>query len=59
MTMAFVTHDLAAARYVADTVVVMRSGTVVERGDADQIVRRPGHEYTRELIESMPTAAVA
>lgn len=57
MTMAFVTHDLAAARYIADEVVVMRSGVVVERGRAEEVSHAPRHEYTRDLIAAMPKAA--
>jgi peptide/nickel transport system ATP-binding protein len=54
MAMLFVTHDLAAARFVAERIVVMRSGQVVESGPSDAIVGSPRHSYTRELLASMP-----
>jgi peptide/nickel transport system ATP-binding protein len=50
----FVTHDLAAARAVADEVVVMQRGVVVEHGKADELFSAPRHEYTRELLAAVP-----
>ncbi len=50
----FITHDLAVVRHVADEVLVMRHGTVVERGSADDILDRPGADYTRRLLASVP-----
>jgi peptide/nickel transport system ATP-binding protein len=50
----FVTHDLAAARAVADEVVVMRRGVVVEHGGVDQLFTAPQHQYTRELLAAVP-----
>jgi peptide/nickel transport system ATP-binding protein len=50
----FVTHDLAAARAVADEVVVMHRGVVVEHGRADQLFNAPQHQYTRELLAAVP-----
>jgi len=55
----FVTHDLAAARAVADEVAVMHRGVVVERGPADQIFSKPAHDYTRELLAAVPDVAEA
>jgi peptide/nickel transport system ATP-binding protein len=54
MATLFVTHDLAAARYVANRIVVLREGVVVEHGPADRIVKSPQHPYTVELLASMP-----
>ena len=54
MSMLFVTHDLAAARIVADRIVVMREGEVVESGPADEVSSRPSHPYTRELLDAVP-----
>ena len=56
--MVFVTHDLAAARLVADRIVVMTEGRLVEQGRADDIIRRPAHEYTRALLGAVPEASV-
>jgi peptide/nickel transport system ATP-binding protein len=54
MATLFVTHDLAAARYVADRIVVLRQGVIVEEGPAERIITAPDHPYTRELLASMP-----
>ena len=56
--MVFVTHDLAAARLVADRIVVMTEGRLVEQGKPDDIVLRPSHEYTRALLSAVPEAAM-
>ncbi len=50
----FVTHDLAAARYVADRVAVMYLGRVVEVGPADEVAANPSHPYTRALLSAVP-----
>ena len=50
----FVTHDLAAARVIADRIVVMHLGGIVESGDAQGVVANPSHPYTRQLIGSLP-----
>jgi peptide/nickel transport system ATP-binding protein len=56
----YVTHDLASARYVADTVLVMYAGQIVEQGPADRVLQSPLHPYTQLLIDSVPDpAAVA
>ena len=62
MALLFVTHDLAAARFVADRIVVMAGGEIVEMGDADTIVTAPAHAATQALLAAMPdrlTRAVA
>jgi peptide/nickel transport system ATP-binding protein len=50
----FVTHDLAAARIVADRIAVMYLGKVVEIGRADEICEAPAHPYTRALLAAVP-----
>ncbi|MFE3459495.1 hypothetical protein ACFXKD_18280 [Nocardiopsis aegyptia] len=50
----FVSHDLAVVRQIADDVLVMYKGAVVERGACDDVLRRPGHPYTRMLVSSVP-----
>jgi oligopeptide/dipeptide ABC transporter ATP-binding protein len=50
LSIVLVTHDLAVARYVADRIVVMYHGRIVERGDAEEVIARPTHPYTRLLL---------
>jgi peptide/nickel transport system ATP-binding protein len=50
----YVTHDLASARYVADEIMVMYAGQIVERGPVEQVLAEPLHPYTRLLLESVP-----
>ncbi len=57
--MVLVTHDLAAARFMADRILVLQQGTVVEAGEACAVVDDPQHEYTRALLASIPVAAGA
>ena len=54
MSMLFITHDLGVVAEIADDVVVMRHGKVVESGSVDQIFHEPRHPYTRELLASLP-----
>ena len=54
LALLFVTHDLAAARAVADEIAVMRDGVVVERGPTEQVFSAPVHSYTRELLAAVP-----
>jgi peptide/nickel transport system ATP-binding protein len=50
----YVTHDIASARYLADTIMVMYAGKVVEAGPADQITNAPSHPYTQLLLSAAP-----
>lgn len=51
--MLLITHDLASARYLADRVLVLFRGRVVESGPADDVVQSPAHPYTRALLASI------
>jgi peptide/nickel transport system ATP-binding protein len=51
----FITHNIAVVEYLAHEVAVMYQGKIVERGTADQVLRRPQHPYTRELLAAVPT----
>ncbi|WP_432563596.1 ATP-binding cassette domain-containing protein [Kineococcus sp. SYSU DK003] len=53
----FISHDLAVVRAVADSVVVMRNGQVVESAAADEVFERPATAYTRSLLDAVPSAA--
>jgi peptide/nickel transport system ATP-binding protein len=53
ITFLYVTHDLASARYIADEVLVMYAGQIVERGPTDQVLADPLHPYTRLLLAAV------
>ena len=53
-----ITHDIALAAERADRIVVMYQGQVMEVGTPDQILSKPVHEYTRELIAAAPSLAI-
>jgi peptide/nickel transport system ATP-binding protein len=50
----YVTHDLAAARYVADDILVMYAGQIVEHGPVEEVLERPLHPYTELLLAAAP-----
>ncbi|KHK99046.1 ABC transporter ATP-binding protein [Microbacterium mangrovi] len=54
MTFVFVSHDLGVIRQIADDVIVMKAGVIVERGSCADVLDRPEHEYTRLLKASVP-----
>ena len=53
----YITHDLSTARYFADRISVMYLGSIVEIGDADEIIDNPKHPYTKALIAAVPDAS--
>ncbi len=53
----FITHDLSVVRFIADRVVVMKDGKIVERGTADAIFEEAKHAYTKALLEAIPTVS--
>ncbi|MBS0211741.1 MAG: ABC transporter ATP-binding protein [Proteobacteria bacterium] len=50
LAIVFITHDMDAARTLADRIAVMQAGRIVETGPAAQVLRAPAHAYTRELL---------
>jgi peptide/nickel transport system ATP-binding protein len=50
----FISHDLSVVKYMADQVMVMKQGQVVELADADALYRNPQHPYTRALLAAIP-----
>jgi peptide/nickel transport system ATP-binding protein len=50
----YITHDIASARYLADTIVVMYAGQVVESGPAEVVTDQPSHPYTQLLLSAAP-----
>jgi peptide/nickel transport system ATP-binding protein len=55
-TLLFISHDLSVVRYIADRVVVMYLGYIVEQGTTDQIFSPPYHPYTEALLSAIPIA---
>ncbi|NKG29445.1 ABC transporter ATP-binding protein (plasmid) [Erwinia rhapontici] len=50
----FISHDLGVIHHVADRVLVMKEGRVVESGEVGQVFNRPVHPWTRQLLEALP-----
>jgi peptide/nickel transport system ATP-binding protein len=55
MAVMFITHDFGVVADIADRVVVLRRGRVVEHGSAANVLRKPEHEYTRMLLAAVPS----
>lgn len=55
MAILFITHDLGVVANVADDVVVMYSGRLMERGGRDELIRQPQHAYLKALLRAVPT----
>ncbi|WP_454917681.1 dipeptide ABC transporter ATP-binding protein [Xanthobacter sediminis] len=55
-TLVLISHDLAVVARMADEVLIMRHGEVVEHGPAAEVFREPRHPYTRALIDAVPSA---
>ncbi|MBP3763165.1 MAG: ABC transporter ATP-binding protein [Bacteroidales bacterium] len=53
-TYLFITHDLSVVHYMADRIMVMRQGKIVECGTPDEVFRTPRTDYTRSLIDALP-----
>lgn len=58
LTYVFISHDLSVVRYIADEVMVMYLGDVVEQGSRDAVFSNPQHAYTRALFAATPRADV-
>jgi peptide/nickel transport system ATP-binding protein len=54
LSLVFVSHDLGVIHHVADRVIVLKDARVVETGDADDVLLRPQHDYTRALVAALP-----
>ncbi len=54
LTVLFITHDIGQACYLADEVVVMEHGLIVERGTTDAVIFEPKNEYTKRLLADVP-----
>ncbi len=56
MAILFITHDLSLVANVADEIVVMYKGDIVEKGNAKSVLANPQHNYTKALLACLPTA---
>jgi peptide/nickel transport system ATP-binding protein len=54
VSLLYITHDLASARYVADRMIVLYAGRIVEEGRTDEVIESPQHPYTKLLMLTAP-----
>ncbi len=58
LTYVFISHDLSVVRYIADTVMVMYFGKIVEYGTRDEVFSNPQHDYTKKLFAATPVTNI-
>ena len=56
MSWLFITHDISVVNVIADRVLVMFAGRVMESGSVKEVLENPAHPYTRRLLQSVPGA---
>ncbi len=54
MSILYITHDIASARYVADRLIVMYAGQIAETGPIEDVLATPRHPYTQLLLSAVP-----
>ncbi len=54
ITLIYISHDIASARYICDNIMVMYLGSAVEYGPSEEIIKNPLHPYTKSLIKAIP-----
>lgn len=54
LTYVMISHDLEVVRYLSDLVAVMLDGRIIETGKVDEVMDKPNHAYTRELVQAIP-----
>ncbi|HEY8050461.1 MAG TPA: dipeptide ABC transporter ATP-binding protein [Ramlibacter sp.] len=59
LTYVFISHDLAVVKYMADDILVMNKGEIVERGSSEAIYANPQHPYTQQLLAAIPRGYAA
>ena len=55
LTYLFISHDLSVVKFISDEVAVMKAGKIIESGKSDALYSNPKDQYTKELIESIPS----
>ncbi|MEJ2406639.1 MAG: ATP-binding cassette domain-containing protein, partial [Candidatus Thiodiazotropha sp.] len=58
LTLLFITHNIGVVEYVSDRTAVMHQGRIVEQGVTADIINRPQHAYTQQLIAAVPRVAL-
>ena len=56
LTYLFISHDLGVVKFMSDQISVMQSGQILETGSPEELYRNPKNEYTRQLLEAIPSA---
>ena len=51
----YITHDLATAYQISDTIIILNRGVIVESGTAEEVIKRPWHPYTQSLVQAIPS----
>jgi len=52
LTVLFITHDLASVRYLADRIIVLKNGSVVEENASEELIQNPKEKYTKQLVKA-------
>jgi len=52
LTVLFITHDLASARYLSDRIVVLKNGSIIEENTSEDLIQNPKEKYTKQLVEA-------
>ena len=54
LSMLFITHDLGVVQHIADRIIVMNHGQIVERGTCEEELKHPKEDYTKRLMAAVP-----
>ena len=54
LSMLFITHDIGVVQHIADRIIVMNKGRIVEQGTCDEVLKNPKEEYTKYLMAAVP-----